>query len=671
MDGARVQIVAKNRTDILFNQKPEVTFFKNRLPRHTAFSFDTVTELFNRTPNFGEESVCKLSKPGNLISDLILKIEIPSVLISKNPDLELISNNSDKVLHSNNYSLNVENMILEYNNKLSNFSNFIKSSMVYWRNIKSIIGGNTTSYTTLQELILTLETSENDVQHVYSQYNEFNNVKIGNIQIYFNFDILNKIKTGFTQYNNSIYNETLNLEFKEQVKIYLDKYKDYMKRYYKYLIDTRDKFIEIKNKDQSLFYRFSWVKKLGCAIIENIEFNVGGKKYDFFTDVMLETKYELTTDEYKKELLDKMLGNIDVLTSYDDKRKPSYTLLIPLPFWFSRYKQQSFSCEATKYQDIEIYLKLRDLESCCYFEGLFLSEYDTNININELVKIKDVSLYAFYIYLTDDIKRKYANNEYEALIELNDQIEVQNLTSYETLIPLEINTTIKEFHWVYRKKYNVEHLNLHYEYSNHDIFPGKINTVGQDHPYVGKLFIDLTNEGIFSSEIVNYTDYSNGFVEIFFSKFYNGTYKILMINKDVIVIDSSEFIYPDSFLIKLYDNYKMPIELIKRENPIIYGTDLVSPRDSTFYTCVMPYSKKQVSSKNSIRNYIFSRNTKDFQPSGSLNFGVIKNKKIKTVFNENLIDQAITNETEYICNIMATTYNFVHFHKGFGTLLYK
>lgn len=670
MNGAYTQIVAKNKDDRVFYTNPEITFFKTRLPRHSAFSIDLFEENFNRIPNFGEEAFCNLSKFSDLICDMFLKIEIPSVKISKNEDIELLSNFSENIITSDDFSLKIDEMIEQYDLKINNFKKFSKSSMKYWRNIKDIITGITTNYTTVQTLINTLETAENDEQSVYSQYNEFSNVKIGKTKIFFNFDILNKIKTGYTSYSNSIYNKELTSEYKNKIETYLNFYIKNQITYIKYLIDTRDKFIKIKNEDQNLFYRFSWVEKLGCAIIENLTFSVGGRKYDYFEDVILENKFELTLSKYKKKLLNKMLGNVKSLTTYDSNDKPSYTLLIPLPLWFTKYKQQSYSVISSKYQDLEVFLKLKNLRSCCYFEGDFLSDYDSNINIEEIIKIKNVSLYVYYVNLTEQMRKKYANNEFETLIELSDSIQINNIKNYDVLMPLELNSTIKEFHWIYRKDYNVEELNIHFEYTNHDIFPAMINIVGQQDPYYGKMFVELTKTGVFSNKLYNHEDYRNGYVEISYSKYYNGFYKILMVTDDMIVINSSDFVYPDVFLIKLFDINKKPIELVIKENPLIYGTGLVSLRDSNFYTLVMQDGKYN-GYNHGIRSYVFSRNVEEFQPSGSLNFGIIKNKKIQTFFNHNLINQAVKNGTTFLCNISATTYNFLRFSKGYSQLLYK
>ena len=71
--------------------------------RHTPFSIDIIEDYFNSIPNFGEEGFCQISKYGDLISNIFLKIVLPPVQISNN---NIVENN------------NIKKLIDQYNNQI-------------------------------------------------------------------------------------------------------------------------------------------------------------------------------------------------------------------------------------------------------------------------------------------------------------------------------------------------------------------------------------------------------------------------------------------------------------------------------------------------------------------------------------------------------------------------
>ena len=66
----------------------------------------------------------------------------------------------------------------------------------------------------------------------------------------------------------------------------------------------------------------------------------------------------------------KMIGHIPELISYNNLKKPSKVLYIPLPFWFFKYPNQSLPLIALQYSELNIEIELRDLDECCNYEFL-------------------------------------------------------------------------------------------------------------------------------------------------------------------------------------------------------------------------------------------------------------------------------------------------------------
>ena len=80
----------------------------------------------------------------------------------------------------------------------------------------------------------------------------------------------------------------------------------------------------------------AWTEKIGYAILNSIEFEVGGQVVDKLYGDWLNIWTELT-QKYNKKGVDKIIGNVDQLTRYFNGHG-SYLLQIPLPFYFCKYK---------------------------------------------------------------------------------------------------------------------------------------------------------------------------------------------------------------------------------------------------------------------------------------------------------------------------------------------
>lgn len=84
MTGGLIQLLLKGVQDNFITNNPEITYFKTVFKRHTNFSIETRENLFNSPLIFGGRSLCKINKEGDLISNMIIKVELPSLNISNN-----------------------------------------------------------------------------------------------------------------------------------------------------------------------------------------------------------------------------------------------------------------------------------------------------------------------------------------------------------------------------------------------------------------------------------------------------------------------------------------------------------------------------------------------------------------------------------------------------------
>lgn len=160
---------------------------------------------------------------------------------------------------------------------------------------------------------------------------------------------------------------------------------------------------------------FAWVQRLGHAMIRRVEIEIGGVLIDRQYGTWLDVWYELARYGKHDRGYDKMIGNVSDLTAYNDQTKQSYTLYIPLQFWFNRNYGLALPLIAIQYHDIYIRVEFepetRLIVRCPQFNNF------------EQVKILEVGLVTDYIYLDMEERRRFADKSHEYLIE---QVQTEN-----------------------------------------------------------------------------------------------------------------------------------------------------------------------------------------------------------------------------------------------------
>ena len=76
-----MQLVAYGAQDIYLTGNPQITFFKIVYRRHTNFALESIEQTFNGNADFGKKVTCSISRNGDLISRIYLRVEVPSVTL--------------------------------------------------------------------------------------------------------------------------------------------------------------------------------------------------------------------------------------------------------------------------------------------------------------------------------------------------------------------------------------------------------------------------------------------------------------------------------------------------------------------------------------------------------------------------------------------------------------
>ena len=77
--GTLVELIARGKQDAYIIGNPQFSYFKSVYKRHTNFAIEPIKQIFTETPDFGKRVTCIIDKKADLLSDIILEIELPAL----------------------------------------------------------------------------------------------------------------------------------------------------------------------------------------------------------------------------------------------------------------------------------------------------------------------------------------------------------------------------------------------------------------------------------------------------------------------------------------------------------------------------------------------------------------------------------------------------------------
>lgn len=406
MAGGLIQISTYGSQDLFLTGSPQITFFKMIYRRHTNFATEFIYQNFIGITNFGSDITSEIEKIGDLMGKIFLEIDLPQINLKKNyshwnMDLEKLKSNFDK---SNKFYQLVNNYLSINLDIFRNVTNLLQMNNVPVSAIKNYILKS--NYSSIRDQ-LNSYISENFNEYEYYHY--MNKLNCSSIQQILGIQI-NGIK-------DDEFDTIRKREIMKNIPIIYSEIKQFYMTVYSPMIDAHNKYQSYLNNTYSENYKFAWVEEIGHAIIDIINIRIGNQIIDQHTGDFYILYSKLTTDNYQLENYNKMIGNVDKLTFYNDKIKNKYKLIIPLHFWFCRSVGLALPLIALRYHDILINLHLKNLFNVCYFENslnldpqTIQSQYDINI--------ENVRLHVQYILLDTDERKRFAQNTHEYLIEI-------------------------------------------------------------------------------------------------------------------------------------------------------------------------------------------------------------------------------------------------------------
>ena len=337
---------------------------------------------------------------------------------------------------------------------------------------------------------------------------------------------------------------------------------------------------------------------LGLRLIKSVVIEIGGQQIDKHYSDWLYIWNELSLPMGKRYAYNTMVGaDKDILNYSTD----STTLYIPFEFWFCRNVGLALPLIALQYHEVKVKIDFETKEKCVSH----IADFD---------EVKNISLWADYIFLDTDERRRFAQLSHEYLIEQLQFTGSETLVAGTNRIKLNFNHPCKELIWV-AKPVRTTNNTRWYDYNYAD---------EADNSTASSLAVGGTSE---------------------FGGQYTSNY--------LVISDVNPPVYKNPF-----------------KNAILQlnGNDRFAVREGDYFNHVQPFQHHtNAPIFNSINVYSFALKPEDHQPSGTLNMSRIDTATLMvTTVPEN------GNNLKYEgINIYAVNYNVLRILSGMGGLAYS
>jgi hypothetical protein len=296
MAGGLIEIVSYGTEDLFLTGTPQITHFKVIYRRHTNFSIESLQVDFEDEVGFGRRFTSTIPRNGDLMWKTYFQVILPEISIPRFetdrsflPALNKAKENLDKTnafmeLNSAAYRNGYAEFVPENNETADPIVEAISQTFATWPNSDQIQA----------DMLELLNNNEN----------VFRSINMNEVVSLIPDDILLD-----------------KFVVKDEMDKILFRAGQVHKQFYDAYIAAREKNEDALND----FVKFAWVDKIGHAMIDYVEVEIGGTVIDKHYGDWIDIWHELTKQRELENNYKKMIGDVQVLTSFDKNAKPRYT----------------------------------------------------------------------------------------------------------------------------------------------------------------------------------------------------------------------------------------------------------------------------------------------------------------------------------------------------------
>jgi len=434
----------------------------------------------------------------------------------------------------------------------------------------------------------------------------------------------------------------------------------------------------------------AWTPKVGLALIDSVELEIGGSRIDKHYGDWMNVWYELTRQPGQDRGHDMMVGN-DAATVTMASKVEEKQLYVPLQFFHCRNDGLALPLIALQYHDVRVNFKFRKAsELLCH----------TQTSAPSGLSLKDASLLVNYVYLDSEERKRFAQASHEYLIEQLQFTGSETVSTTRPKIRLNFNHPCKELVWTLsfdkwtdgkkflawnptdfaamRDEATRKYLamcakwngaNITVTSSTNSAIVGNAGTTSTFTDLKGQVIGAITDIGSTTGNVVVNATYNDITYEVPLSWAQIST-DVTTLLSSVTTTQTAATGYP--VYVRDWFNYASNIN--HEGNPIsavllqLNGHDRFEEQDGNYFNYVQPWEAHSATPSDGVNVYSFALNPEDHQPSGTCNFSRIDNATL----NLTLPDNSVNSDTKQATlNVYAVNYNVLRVMSGMGGLAYS
>ena len=427
---------------------------------------------------------------------------------------------------------------------------------------------------------------------------------------------------------------------------------------------------------------WGYVNKLGHAIIDEISITIGETEIDKHDSHWLNVYYDLYANKSHDSNYNKMIGNVSDMKKLS-KSHSKYELYIPINFWFTKLSTAMFPICALDNVNFQIKVRLNEALSCINYKGT--TEPSSLPNVTNSYFLVD------YIFLSDEERNLFRSQVSKYLIEKVQDFETNistassevNLTFDRPCKYILWNTILERYEnrnaylsWAHdddwnKAKDNFAKLlwlstreNLTFDASDNPIITlsstvtnvnNSLSTVSNGLSLLETLSSKVSGLFLFASvDSSDSTQYNiDATIDNVILLSNSLTFEDISYTISELAADSdSSSTVKSNQLTFLQKNQYSVIEMFnsgnfinRLDNPIIKsslllnGKERIKERDGVYFNYLIPYYYFKNTPQDGVNIYNFALSPMDVQPSGTINFSQVQDKKLKlTIGKQNVAD---------------------------------
>ena len=417
-------------------------------------------------------------------------------------------------------------------------------------------------------------------------------------------------------------------------------------------------YVELPSIQQETFTinkSFAWTPKVGLALINYVELEIGGiivdRQYGDFMNIW----NEITVSLGLREGYNKMIGNMPYLMEYSNSKR-SYIMYIPLYFWFCLNTGLAIPLIALIHNDIKIHVNFNDFDKCY---NISPSNYISVLNNVCLLKPGE--------HFIQTILNNEIIGEFVFFDQVN-QILYYNQIKGTFVIPTILNDISLSAIGI-NSNFVINFNTTSVPVTNIDYFKSNPPTLANAYLLVSYIYLDNFERYHFMNKNHEYLVQVTETLTPYTATSTNINYKLTFYNPVKLLLWRScllSNINANDHFNYMTTPYTKNEDLITSSLVVVNSLEIMSLKSNEYYTYIPQYMYQFTNKQKGIYMYSFSLNPKDIDPSGTMNFSRLNDAYLELTMNKVVSYQ---NPASIIC--YAVKYNLLRIIDGIGGLAWN